>query len=179
MSTITSRLIFVFLAPLFLVAFTILSLSDQESAAPVLEANSNSCLSCHEDLYYLHDMGKYYCITEHKDRCAGCHEGNAAALKKEESHMGLIAHPQDNNGAKCQECHMPQDAGARLAEFASIGGFGTVIKANAYIPSDRFTSGYPKVPEANPLQENLPWVAGALVLFSLWLLLVHFSPLEP
>jgi hypothetical protein len=179
MSTKPNRRIFALTATLFVMLFATLSVPLQVFAAQVAEATPNSCLTCHEDLYYLHDMGKYYCITEHKDRCVSCHEGNTAAMKKEESHAGLIAHPQGDNGAKCQECHAPQVAQTRLVKFASVGGFDTVIQANVYTPSSEVSSGFPDIPEANPLLENLPWLAGALVLFGLWLILVLFSPQKP
>ena len=179
MSTKTCHWILELTAALFVVILVTLSLPAQASAEKMADAVENSCLSCHENLYYLHDTGRYCCITEHKDRCVNCHEGNATTLKKGESHVGLIAHPQENNGAKCRECHSPDIVRARLAEFASIGGFDTVIKADEYMPSVQVTSGFPNIPEENPHQENLPLVAGALVLFGLWLLLVRFSPTKP
>ena len=61
---------------LLVVLSLLLSLPTQVSAAPVADLSSNSCLTCHEDLYYLHDMGKAYCLTEHADRCVNCHQGN-------------------------------------------------------------------------------------------------------
>ena len=179
MLTKSTRWIFALTAALFVVLFAILSLPDQASAAQVTASTDNSCLTCHEDLYYLHDSGKWYCITVHKDRCVGCHEGNAAVMKKEEAHLGLIAHPQKDNGAKCQECHTPQDTGTRLAKFASVGGFDTVMEASVYTPSVEVAAGFPEIPEANPLIENWPSLAGAFVLFGLWLALVLVSPLKP
>ncbi len=178
MSTKTNRWIFVFLLTLFIVLFTILTLPGQASAAQTPRPISNSCFTCHEDLYYLHDLGKNYCITEHKDRCVNCHEGNANVLNKDESHLGLIAHPQKDDGAKCQECHA-QDTQERLATFASLGGFKSVLVAKPYTPSVTSPSGFHDVAEVNPIVENWPWLAGALVVFGLWLLLVMFSPVKP
>jgi len=167
----------IFIITLLFVAFLAmrnvpLPVSAAQETAPV----SNSCLSCHEDLYYLHDLGKFYCITTHADRCAGCHEGNANAIKTETAHAGLINHPQANNGTRCQECHAPRVAQTRLFKFASVGGFDSVIQANAYTPFGEASGNFPDVPETNPLLENLAWLAGALVLFGLWLMLVLFSP---
>jgi hypothetical protein len=179
MSAKPNHWIFILTAALFIVLLVINSMPLQVSAAQETQPTSNSCLTCHEDLYYLHDLGKSYCVTTHADRCVGCHEGNAAAMKKEAAHMDLINHPQANNGAKCQECHTPQVAQTRLVQFASIGGFDTVIQANMYTPSGKASSGFPNIPEANSLLENLPWLAGALVLFGLWLMLVFFSPQKP
>jgi len=118
-----------------------------------------------------------YCMTPvHKDRCTDCHEGNSTSMKVEESHLGMLAHPQENDGAKCLECHTAQDAQTRLTTFESKGGFDAVIKAEAYTPSVEAESGFPEV--ANPMIE-WKWAAGASILFGMWLLLVLFSPLKP
>jgi hypothetical protein len=135
----------------------------------------SSCFSCHENLYYLYDMGKSYCITVHKDRCVNCHAGNPAAISKDETHLGLIAYPQKNDGAICQQCHL-QDADIRLATFASLGGYKTVIEAEPYTPSFDAVSVFPNVHEENQLAENWPWLAGAFILLGFWLTLVFLLP---
>jgi hypothetical protein len=175
MLTKTNRWILALTVILFVVLFTMLSLPVQAFAVQT----TDSCLTCHEDMYYLNDTGKLYCLTDHTDRCINCHEGNAAVMKKEESHVGLIARPQENNGAKYMECHTAQVAQARLAKFASVGGFDTVIKADAYTPSAEVAAGFPDVSEANPLVENWQFVVGAFVLFGFWWMLVLFSPMKP
>ncbi|MDP1546805.1 MAG: hypothetical protein Q8L87_12340 [Anaerolineales bacterium] len=162
-----------------LVLVGVLTLPVQVSAAPSMDDSSpNSCLTCHEGLYYLHDMGCWYCVTTHKDRCAGCHEGNPAAHKEEEAHFGMILHPQENNGGKCVECHTTEEAQLKLAEFESVAGFDTVIKVEAYAPSESVVTGFPEVAESNPL-ENWPWLAGGALFFGFWLALVLFSPMKP
>jgi len=171
--------IFVLTTALLIVLLAMLSLPARASAEGPTDAVENSCLSCHENLYYLYDTGRHCCITAHKDRCVNCHEGNATAMKKEESHLGLIVHPQENNGEKCLECHTTEVVQTRLAEMASTVGFDTVIKAEPYTPSVQVAAGFPGVAEANQFQEKLPWIAGALTLFGLWLLLVLFSPTKP
>lgn len=133
----------------------------------------NSCLSCHEDLYYLHDTGCWYCMSEpHKDRCTDCHEGDPSAVKEEEAHVGLVMHPQENNGAKCLECHTADDAQMRLAKFESIQGFDSVIHAETYIPSQSVKPGFSDMAEPNPLRENLGWLAFSFLMFGVWLTLV-------
>jgi hypothetical protein len=178
MSTITNRWIFVLSAFLFIVLFAILSLPVEVSAAHATGVTSNSCLTCHENLYYLHDTGKYYCITEHKDRCVNCHEGNAAMMNKDESHLGLIAHPQKDDGAKCQQCH-PDDTQERLATFASLGGYKPIIEAVSYVPPSTVVAGFPEITEPNHIVENLPWLAGAIIIFGFWLVLILLSPQKP
>lgn len=139
---------------------------------------ANSCLTCHEDLYYLHDTGKWYCITEHKDHCTDCHEGDPATLNKDASHLGLVAHPQKNNGEKCQECH-PQDSTAHLAKFKSLGGYKDISAAVAYEPAQPVVLGAPEVEETSNVLDHLPWAIGGVIVFAFWLFLVLHSPLKP
>lgn len=171
----TSRWIFVLIATVFATLLGMLSLPVHAHAAKTMQPAVNSCLTCHEDQYYLYDTGKLYCLTDHTDRCTNCHEGDASVMVQEEAHDGLLAHPQENNGAKCQECHTAQVTRERLALFASEGGFDTVIKSEVYAPSTEIVAGFPDFQETN----KAPWIIGALVLFALWSMLVYFSPQEP
>lgn len=181
MFTRTNSLIFAGLAIFIVMGLAMLSMPDDASAAPAMtNPTANSCLSCHEDLYYLHDTGCWYCMTDaHRDRCADCHEGNSGVMNKEESHLGLIVHPQENDGAKCRECHT-DDAQVRVDAFASAnGGFATVIKAEPYVPSEEAAGGFPSRQEESTLVKNWGWAAGAIVLFGFWLALVLLSPQRP
>ena len=136
--------------------------------------NESSCLTCHEDLYYLHDTGKIYCLTVHEDHCTNCHDGDSSVMDKEQSHLGLIAYPQKDDGAKCQECHT-QDAQKRLATFASLGGYQKVVETIPYTPVNTVTEAFPDLHEPNPIIARLPWVVGAFVTFGLWLALVFWT----
>ena len=180
MYTKTKTWIFVLTAILITVSTLLSSSPDQTVSAKALDANSNSCLTCHDDLYYLYDSGKYYCITEHKDRCVNCHEGNASVMDEDQAHFGLILHPQENDGARCQQCHA-DDAQTKLATFASLsGGYKTVIEPVAYTPKVKEeTSGFPVTTEDKHLTKNLVWLAGAVTIFGIWLALVYFSPKNP
>jgi hypothetical protein len=177
MFTKTNRWMFLLTISLLVVLAAIFSLPAQASAQ-MAGTSDNSCLTCHEDLYYLHDTGCWYCMSPvHKDRCIDCHEGNPTTMKAKESHLGMLAHPQENNGAKCLECHEQADLQNRLTTFdAKNGGFDTVIKAEAYTPPVEAESGFPEV--AEPMIE-WKWAVGASILFGLWLVLVLFSPLKP
>ncbi len=133
----------------------------------------NSCLSCHEDLYYLHDTGCWYCMSDaHKDRCDDCHEGNPSAVQEEVAHIGLLKHPQENAAAKCLECHSTEETTLLLEKFKSNQGFDAVIRAKAYTPSVPAKTGFPDIAEANPFMDNLGWLVFAILLFSAWLFLV-------
>ena len=179
MLTKATRWIFIGMAVLLGVIFSMTSPSLRVSADDGVEPVSNSCLSCHTDLYYLYDSGKLYCLTEHTDRCVNCHEGNQAVMKKEASHFGLVAHPQENGGEKCLECHTDRETQDRLIKFSSEGGFDAVIRANPYTPIPDATVEFPEKAEVSPLVENWPWLVGALTLFGFWLILVLISPLKP
>ncbi len=145
---------------------------DAHAAGQVTVTTDNSCLSCHENLYYLHDTGCWYCMTDaHKDRCVDCHEGNPSAVKEEVAHIGLLAHPQENKGTKCLECHPPEEAQILMAKFESNQGFDTVIHAEPYIPSEPVVTGFPDVAEPNPIRENLGFLVFAFLMFGVWLAL--------
>jgi hypothetical protein len=163
---------------LFFVALGVLSTPDPASAATTADSSSNSCLSCHEDLYYLHDTGCWYCMTEpHKDRCTDCHEGNSESFKEEESHTALLPHPQENGGEKCKQCHT-EDVQTRLDTFASEVGFEPVVKMDAYTPLRAVDNGFPETSKPEII-EKLPWAAGGIILFGFWLALVLMSPQKP
>jgi hypothetical protein len=167
------------IVPLF-VLIGFLTMPVQVSAAPQIDDTSpNSCLSCHENLYYLHDTGCWYCMADaHKDRCVDCHEGNPAAHKEEEAHVGMILHPQENNGEKCLECHTAEEAQIKLNEFESVAGFNTVVKADAYIHSEFVKTDFPEVTASNPL-ETWFWLGGSFLAFGFWLALVLRSSMRP
>jgi hypothetical protein len=109
-------------------------------------------LSCHEDLYYLHDTGKWYCITEHADRCTNCHDGQEPAPNQEE---------------------------ARLAQFASLGGFKTIHETVSYVPAVSVETGLAEPAGTSRLVEALPWAIGGIFVFGFWLILVLLSPMKP
>ena len=179
MFTKTNHWIFVLTVSLLVMLAAIFSLPTQASAQTT-GTPDNTCLTCHADLYYLHDTGCWYCMTPvHKDRCTDCHEGNPTTMKMQESHLGMLPHPQENNGAKCLECHEQAELPTRLTTFDANSGFDVVLKAEAYTPAAEVESGFPEVAEINPLVANWKWLAGASIAFGLWLVLVFFSPLKP
>jgi hypothetical protein len=179
MFTKINHWVFALTMAILVVLFVMLSLPVQAFAAQAADSSANSCLACHADLYYLHDSGKLYCLTAHTDHCSGCHEGNPTVMKKEESHLGLLTHPQQDNGAKCLECHEQQEIQVRMTKFEANGGFDTVIKTNVYVPAVEVAAGFPNVSKASPIIGNWKWLSSAFVLFGLWLILVLFSPLKP
>jgi len=167
-----SRWVVVLSISLFIMIILRLSQPTDVHAAVNLQTTDNSCLTCHENLYYLHDTGCWYCMADaHKDRCVDCHEGNPAAYKEEESHVGMILHPQENNGEKCLECHTAEEAQIKLSEFESAAGFNTVTSEDAYAHSEFVKTDFPEVTASNPL-ETWFWLGGSFLAFGLWLALV-------
>lgn len=161
---------------IFFITLTVLGVSmpTEAHAAATVQVSENSCLSCHEDLYYLYDTGCWYCMTDaHKDRCVDCHEGNPAAVKEEDAHFGLVKHPQENDGSKCLECHTAEEKNVMLSTFESAHGkFDTVIEAKAYTPSQRVETGFPAVDEENPFTERAGWLVFGSMMFVFWLVLM-------
>jgi len=135
---------------LFLVGtFVTLSLFSFPSMAQArlpLQVNDGSqCVTCHEDLYYLHDTGKAYCLKDAPMACVDCHGGNPAALTKEAAHFNRAAHPVINDDdKKCYECH-PVEAEARLDEFRHTAGLSEIKLAATCEPASLpVTAGFPE-----------------------------------
>jgi hypothetical protein len=101
--------------------------------SPPLTENG-TCASCHEDLYFLHDTGKWFCIREAPMRCIDCHGGNPNAITQAEAHADRKVHPILNeNISKCQECH-PEECMERVARFDQIAGISDVLVVAPYQP---------------------------------------------
>ena len=102
---------------------------------PCPAAEQGSCIQCHEDLYLLHDTGKWYCLKEAPMNCVGCHGGDSTALTKEAAHANRQAYPIINeNSSKCRECH-PAQSVARERFFRLSAGVPVVMVEAAYIPA--------------------------------------------
>jgi hypothetical protein len=109
-----------------------LLLSAPQPASPV-QAQTGShtdgpaCIRCHEDLYYLHDTGKWFCIANSPMQCVGCHGGDPTATTKEAAHQNRTAHPVINGDTTtCKQCHI-EDCAERVSEFDTIAGISPVV----------------------------------------------------
>jgi len=145
--------------------------SGQVSAAQAYSgAGDSACMTCHENLYYLYDTGKWYCITELKDRCVNCHAGDPGALKADAAHLGLFRHPQEKGDEKCRQCH--GDSQARLAKFGSVAGYKPVVQTISYEPASPPLAGFPDIVEPESRTAKWPWFVGSIFFFGLWLVFV-------
>jgi hypothetical protein len=107
------------------------SVHAQESTPQV---DHGTCIKCHEDLYFLHDTGNWFCIRESPMCCVDCHGGNPTSLSKEEAHANRKAHPIINDDiSKCRECH-PAQCTERVAKFDQVAGISNVLIAVPYEP---------------------------------------------
>jgi hypothetical protein len=101
---------------------------------PVPTPDQGNCTNCHEDLYFLHDTGNWYCLKESPMSCVDCHSGDPLAISKEQAHVKRSAHPVLNDDtSKCQECH-PQECTERLQIFQQNAGISEVLIAMPYTP---------------------------------------------
>jgi hypothetical protein len=103
-------------------------------------ADHGSCIKCHEDLYFLHDTGNWFCIRESPMRCVDCHGGDPLSLKQEVAHASREAHPIVNEDVStCQKCH-PAECDERVAKFDQVAGISNVLVAVPYQPEPSVNS---------------------------------------
>ena len=120
-----NRLVRIMAMLLFVAASIAIVASASPAAAqtPTLEKD-DSCIACHEDLYVLHDTGKWFCLCEVRARCTDCHGGVVGELDEQAAHLGMIANPITGDPDRCHSCH-PADYEARLSKFAARGGLSS------------------------------------------------------
>ncbi|MBI2334025.1 MAG: hypothetical protein HYU84_18015 [Chloroflexi bacterium] len=117
-------------ALMLLISFSMPITANADAGTP----DNGKCISCHEDLYLLHDTGNWYCLNEAPMSCVGCHGGNPTSVVKEAAHMNRASHPIINEDvSKCQECH-PEECDERVEIFRQRAGISTVFVAVPYTP---------------------------------------------
>lgn len=98
-------------------------------------SDNGNCISCHEDLYFLHDTGNWFCLKESPMSCVNCHGGDPLAKTKDLAHVNRAAHPVVNEDiSKCQECH-PNECAERIQIFDQTAGIEDVLVAIPYQPA--------------------------------------------
>ena len=99
-------------------------------------AENGNCITCHENLYFLHDTGNWFCLKESPMACVDCHEGDPAATTAELAHANRATHPVMNEDiSKCQECHA-NECNERVALFDQTAGISQVRVAAPYTPME-------------------------------------------
>jgi len=116
-----------------------------QARAPLQSEDGSKCITCHENLYYLHDTGKAYCLKDAPMACVDCHGGDPTAITQEAAHFNRAAHPVINDDdKKCYECH-PAEAATRLDKFRQVAGLSEIKVAVPCEPaSNPVTSGFPE-----------------------------------
>jgi hypothetical protein len=151
--TILISLVFTILST---IAFT-QSVQAQTRADPTTESNDN-CIKCHEDLYFLHDTGKWYCVSEAPMSCTGCHGGNGNVIDKEQAHTNRAAHPIVNGDvSKCQQCH-PEQCDERVQIFKEEAGIPYIRVAAPYFPDQPIQEAAILTAQINTEQQSGSWV---------------------
>lgn len=155
-----------------MVALALAIPSVAQADSPQRTPDSGNCIKCHENLYYLNDTGKYFCLKESPMTCVDCHSGNPLATTQEEAHTLREAHPVINEDiTKCQECH-PEKCTERVQIFKDVAGISPVMVSAAFIPAVVIAgpSGAPVADHDQP-STIIPWqevlVFAALVVFVL------------
>jgi hypothetical protein len=143
------------------------SMGVMAGAAPVAAQTyvmdkDESCVACHENLYLLHDTGKWYCLHETKAHCTFCHGGVVGALDEATAHMGMIARPVQTAVTVCETCH-PSDYRSRISTFVVRAGVSSI-----QIPPTPVVIPAPVQPEVPVSGLGLePWQRVALALLVL------------
>jgi len=127
--------------------------------SPDQEVDNGNCIKCHEDLYFLHDTGNWYCIREASMPCVACHGGDPAATTQEGAHYDRSAHPIVNEDiSRCQECHTdPDECCECVSKFEQVAGIKQV-KLVSPVP----VSNVPDLTGALPIveeQEPITWLS--------------------
>ena len=129
-------LVFLFSGIFMVLAFYLFAApTGAQAQSPLNTDEGNQCFSCHEDLYYLHDTGKAYCLKDSPMQCVDCHGGDPAAITEEAAHINFIKYPILNeDDSKCSQCH-PDQAKARVQKFRQVAGVKSVMVATSYQPA--------------------------------------------
>ena len=123
--------IFVIGLPITLFVFTLLIISSLMTApvqaqSPNQDVDNGTCITCHEDLYFNHDTGHWFCVSKSPMACVSCHGGDPTVTTKEDAHYDRSAHPVvDEDISVCQRCHT-EDCFDCVSEFGQVAGIKDV-----------------------------------------------------
>lgn len=149
-------------------------------AIQAVDINEEStCLGCHENLYYLYDTGKWFCVAKAPMRCVNCHGGDPTASDQAAAHQHRTAHPIINGDTTtCQHCHTG-DCAEHVQQFDRLAGISQDIKV-AVSTQPHAVSPRPIDPSPAPAVDPVSglWSLGGVVMLAaalggLWLLRHH------
>jgi hypothetical protein len=137
---------------------------------PTPPPDNGNCIKCHEDLYFLHDTGKWFCLKESPMTCVGCHDGDPNATTKELAHIKRAPHPIiSDDVSKCMECH-PDKCIERVALFDQKAGISNILVAVPHAPaySSEIVEAIPVT--AQKAEKPVPWL-GLMEILSILLII--------
>jgi len=146
---------------------------------PDQDGDNGNCIKCHEDLYFLHDTGNWYCIREAPMPCVACHGGDPTATTQEAAHYDRSAHPIVNEDiSRCQECHTdPDECCECVSKFEQLAGIKQVKLVSPVPVSDtsNLVSDLPAAEEKEPVNWLLVLEILPLVLIAGLALIIYIS----
>lgn len=154
--------------------------SRADSVAVAYNNEGSTCLSCHENLYYLYDTGKWFCVAKAPMDCVNCHGGDPTTLDQTAAHQHRTAHPIINGDTTtCQQCHT-EDCADRVQQFDRIAGISQNIKVAVSTQPQVAAAPPPIVQSPAPAVDpvGVLWSLGGVVIMlaalgGLWLLRHH------
>ncbi len=145
----------IFVGMLLALALAFIAPGQTRASSPVQVNDGSKCVTCHEELYYSHDTGKAFCLSDSPMSCVDCHGGDPTAVTKETAHFDRNAHPIINDDdKKCYECH-PAQAAERVQTFEKVAGVNQVLVAQPCIIEPQEVLTPAKTPASMPLLANL------------------------
>ena len=110
----------------FALLLALLATTSASAQEPIPDVDNGSCITCHENLYFLHDTGNWFCLHESPMACVDCHGGDPTATTKETAHYDRSAHPIVNEDISvCRNCHVEGSLDC-VAEYDRLAGLKEV-----------------------------------------------------
>jgi hypothetical protein len=147
-----------------------------QEATPLVDYGT--FIKSHEDLYFMHDAGNWFCIRKSPMWRVGCHGGDPSSIKKEGAHAIRKVHPVLNKDIpKVQECY-PEECEGRVVKFDKVTGNSEVLLAIPYQTKPVHAAEEPLVAAIAKPDEYPAWISAmeiiALVLITGLALIIYF-----
>jgi len=114
----------------FALLLTLLAVTPVSAQEPTPGVDNGNCIKCHDDLYFNHDTGNWFCIRESPMPCVDCHGGDPTATTKESAHYDRSAHPIVNEDISvCRNCHVEGYVDC-VSKFDQVAGIKEVKQAS-------------------------------------------------
>lgn len=150
--------LFTSFAGLILLLLSLSMATPAHAQSPTRDVDNGNCITCHEDLYFNHDTGNWFCLRESPMRCVDCHGGDPTATTQETAHYDRSAHPIVNEDiSRCQECHTDADECCEcVKKFDQVAGLKEVKLAST-VAVPRASDQIPSLPTAEE-REPVNWL---------------------